>query len=93
MTTSTSTSTICIWRVLDAQWIDTDPDVSVIAVTLQASGKEYVVVCSGPKGMLSDEFTSAVQAAATTLIRANGGNISVADPQMDMFDTGDQRAS
>jgi hypothetical protein len=82
-----------LWRVLDANWIDEDPDVSVISVVLQANGKEYVVVCSGPKGMLSDEFTSAIQAAATTLIRANGGSIEVADPQMDMFDTGDQRAS
>ena len=82
-----------LWRVLDAKWIDTDPDVSVITIVLQANGKEYVVACSGPKGMKSDEFTSAVQAVATTLIRANGGRIAVADPDTVAFDTGDQRAN
>jgi hypothetical protein len=82
-----------LWRVIDAQWIDTDPDTSVIAVVLQASGKEYVVVCSGPKGMRSDEFVPAITAAGSVLNRSSGGGISVADPQMDLFDTGSQRAS
>ncbi len=87
-------TTRVLWQVLDASWIDTDPDVSVIAVVLRASGKEYVVVCSGPKGMKSDEFVPAVIAAGSALNKSSGGGISVADPAADnTFDTGDQRAS
>lgn len=82
-----------LWRLLDAQWIDTDPNVSVITVVMQANGKEYVVVCSGPKGMKSDEFVPAVTAAGEALNRASGGNVSVASSEADKFDTGDQRAS
>jgi hypothetical protein len=88
----TGVPTRTLWRVVDAQWHDNEPDVSVISIMLQANGNTYAVVCSGPKGMKSDEFTSAIQAAATTLIRANGGSIAVGDPDT-TFDTGDQRAN
>jgi hypothetical protein len=80
------------WRLLDAQWIDTDPDVSVISVVMQANEKEYVVVCSGPKGMMSDEFISAITSAGHALNMATGGTLKVASPD-DTFNTGNQRAS
>jgi hypothetical protein len=88
-----SVKTRTAWRLLDANWIDIDPDVSVITVVMQANGKEYVVVCSGPKGMKSDEFVPAIVAAGQALNAASGGNVSVADPEADKFDTGNQRAS
>jgi hypothetical protein len=91
-----STTTRTLWRLLDANWIDTDPDVSVISVVMQANGKEYVVVCSGPKGMRSDEFVPAITAAGAALNAASGGGVTavrVGDPQGDLFDTGNQRAS
>jgi hypothetical protein len=88
-----SVPTRVLWRLLDANWIDTDPEVSVITVIMQANGKEYVVVCSGPKGMKSDEFIPAITAAGATLNAAHGGSISVVDPEADKFDTGTQRAS
>jgi hypothetical protein len=88
-----SVSTRTLWRLLDANWIDTDPDVSVISVIMQAEGKEYVVVCSGPKGMKSDEFVPAIISAGSALNKASGGAVAVADPDADKFDTGNQRAS
>jgi hypothetical protein len=81
------------WHIVDAQWVDEDPDVSVIAVTVRSNGKEYVVVCSGPKGMKSDEFVPAITAASHALSAASGNTASVVDPKDDMFDTGNQRAS
>jgi len=86
-------TTRVLWHLLDAQWIDTDPDVSVISVIMQANGEEYVVVCSGPKGMKSDEFVPAITAAGAALNAASGGGVSVGDPESDKFDTGSQRAS
>jgi hypothetical protein len=86
-------TTRVLWRLLDAQWIDTDPDVSVITVIMQANGKEYAVVCSGPKGMKSDEFVSAITAAGAALNAASGGGVALGDPESDKFDTGSQRAS
>ena len=82
-----------LWQLIDAQWIDNDPDVSVITVVMQANGKEYVVVCSGPKGMKSDEFVPAITAAGSALNAASGNQIKLADPEADKFDTGSQRAS
>jgi len=85
-----------LWRALDAQWVDSDPTCDVIALTMQSNGKEYAVVCSGPKGMRSPEFTSAIRAAAATLLAAAGGDMAdvgasaANDPT---FDTGDQRAN
>jgi hypothetical protein len=85
-----------LWRALDAQWVDDDPSCSVIALTMQSNGKEYAVVCSGPKGMESNEFISAIRAAAASLIAAAGGDLkdtgcsAANDPK---FDTGDQRAN
>jgi hypothetical protein len=87
------TTTRILWRMLDAQWVDTEPDVSMIALTMQANGKEYIVVCSGPKGMKSDEFIPAIVAAGTTLNTASGDSVRVGGPETDRFDTGDQRAS
>lgn len=88
-----SVTTRVLWRLLDASWVDTDPDVSVISVIMQANGKEYVVVCSGPKGMKSDEFVPAITAAGAALNNASGGNVKLSDPDTDKFDTGNQRAS
>jgi hypothetical protein len=82
-----------LWKLFDAQWIDEDPDVSVITLVMQANGKEYVVVCSGPKGMKSDEFVPAIMAAGTVLNRTTGGDATVVDPTDATFDTGNQRAS
>jgi hypothetical protein len=90
---SAPVKTRVLWRTLDVNWIDTDPAVSVIAVTMQAKGKEYVVVCSGPKGMKSDEFVPAIIATGQSLNAASGGGISVGDPEADKFDTGTQRAN
>lgn len=91
----TDVTTRTLWRVLDAQWIDKDPDGDVITVTLQAAGKDYVVTCSGPKGMRSDEFIPAVRAAEVALdVIANGGDITVVNSDSDAtFYTGDQRAN
>jgi hypothetical protein len=86
-------TTRVLWRLLDAHWIDTDPDVSIISIVMQANGKEYVVVCSGPKGMKSDEFVPAITAAGAALNAASGGGVSLSDPETDKFDTGNQRAS
>jgi hypothetical protein len=84
-----------VWRVLDAFWINDDPTYDVIAISLQASGREYVVACSGPKGMNSNDFIPAVRAAAASLIRAVGGDMSVVNACdiNAVFDTGDQRAN
>jgi hypothetical protein len=89
-------TTTTVWRCLDAQWVDGDPTCSVIALTMQSNGKEYAVVCSGPKGMKSNEFISAIRAAAASLIAAAGGDLkdtgcSAANDST--FDTGDQRAN
>jgi hypothetical protein len=84
------------WAVLDAKWVDTDPECDVIAVELQANGKNYSVACSGPKNMKSNEFISAMYAAAAGLIRASGNDLSslkVVDDSTAQFDTGDQRAN
>ena len=85
-----------VWRCLEAQWVDDDPSCSVIALTMQMGGQEYAVVCSGPKGMRSPEFISAIRAAAAALLAAAGGDMKVVggEPANDpMFDTGDQRAN
>ena len=83
-----------LWHVTDAQWVDTDPEVDVIAVALQCNGKNYVVACSGPKAMQSDEFIPAIRAAAAALLRENGGDITVINRDAgSTFDTGDQRAN
>jgi hypothetical protein len=93
---ATPIKTSTVWQLLDAQWIDTDPMVSVIATTVRGNGTEYAVVCSGPKGMKSNEFISAIRVAVAGLLRAGGGDMSVvgcgevSDPR---FDTGDQRAN
>lgn len=83
-----------LWKVLDAQWVDTDHDCDVITVTLRSNGKEYVVACSGPKAMKSDEFIPAIRAAAAALLESSGGDITVVNRDSGgTFDTGDQRAS
>jgi hypothetical protein len=89
-------STRTAWAVLGAKWVDTDPECDVIAVELQANGKNYAVVCSGPKNMKSTEFISAMYAAAAGLVRASGnelGSLKVVDDKNAQFDTGDQRAN
>ncbi len=96
---SADTPTQVVWRVLSAVWIDTDPQVDVIALSLQASGKMYCVTCAGPKDMSSNEFIPAVRAACAAMIAACGGDMSVVGvgtaetAEIAKFDTGDQRAS
>ena len=92
----TPVKTTTLWHTLSAQWIDTDPACDCVALALQSAGKVYAVVCSGPKGMKSDEFIAAIRAAAATLINAAGGDMKdvgatfANDPT---FDTGNQRAN
>ncbi len=90
------TETRTVWRQLAVDWVDDNKDTDVIALVLQANGKEYVVTCAGPKDMKSDEFILAIRIAAGFLIRAGGGDMSVVGcgtPDDAKFDTGDQRAS
>jgi hypothetical protein len=85
-----------LWQVLDAQWIDTDPECDVIAVALRGNGTEYTITCAGPRGMKSNEFITALRAGTAALIRTVGGDMSIvggADPKDATFDTGDQRAN
>lgn len=89
----TDVKTRTVWRMIDAKWIDTDPDVSVITIVLQSEGKEYVVVCSGPKGMKSDEFVPAIIAAGRFLNVACGDVVTDSQMADATFDTGDQRAN
>ena len=89
----TITKTRTIWRLLDAQFVDADPDCDVVALTMQVEGGDtYAVVISGPKGMKSTGFIPAVRAASEALLAATGGAITVA-ADGDLFDTGDQRPS
>lgn len=88
--------TATLWRCLDAQWIDTDPECDVIALTMRADGKDFNVACAGPKGMRSTDFIPAVRAAAAALIAAVGGDLAMvgaSTPTDNTFDTGDQRAN
>jgi hypothetical protein len=90
---NTITKTRTFWRVLDACFIDADPDCDVVALTMQLEGGDaYTVAISGPKGMKSDGFVPAVRAAAETLLVAIGGAITLATDD-GLFDTGDQRAN
>ena len=94
---SNNVKTRTLWRCSDASWIDTEKDCDCMALTMQSGGEVFAVVVSGPKGMKSDRFVPAVQAAAAALVAACGGDPSVvgacAADQLDMFDTGDQRAN
>ena len=87
--------TSTIWRCLESRWVDTDPDCDCITLTMQANGRSFAVVVSGPKRMKSDEFVPALQAAAAAIIMACGGDPSVvgASNADDTFDTGNQRAN
>jgi hypothetical protein len=85
-----------LWHVTGASYIDTDPEVDVIAVTVEGLGHEYAVCVSGHKKLSGDEIVYALRAAAAGLIRAAGGDLSAVGcetPEQSMFDTGDQRAS
>ena len=89
----TITRTRTIWRLLDAQFVDADPDCDVVALTMKLEGGDaYAVVVSGPKGMKSTAFIPAVRAAYEALIAVTGATITVA-ADGDVFDTGDQRAN
>jgi len=87
-----------LWRVLDTRLIETDPDVDVIAVTVEGDGKVYTAVVSGHKGMNSNEFITALRAATAGLLQAVGADMSVVGAQEGnsedkTFDTGTQRAN
>jgi hypothetical protein len=90
-----SVKTSTIWHCVESRWVDTDPDCDCIALTMQANGRSFAVVVSGPKRMKSDEFIPALQAAAAAMIMACGGDPSVvgASNVDDTFDTGNQRAN
>jgi hypothetical protein len=87
--------TSTLWRVTGSDWMDDEPDVSTIVLSLRANNADYAVACTGPKGMKSDQFISALRAAAAAaLIGASGGDLStVGAAQLGLFDTGDQRAN
>jgi hypothetical protein len=87
-------TTSTLWSVTGAEWIDTETDVDSITISLRTGDEDYAVACTGPKGMKSNQFISALRAATASLIRANGGDIStVGAAQSNMFDTGNQRAN
>lgn len=86
--------TSTLWGVTGADWLDTEEDVDSITLSLRSNGEDHAVACTGPKGMKSDQFISAIRAAAAALIQANGGDITtVGAAQLGLFDTGDQRAN
>jgi hypothetical protein len=86
--------TSTLWRVTGADWLDAEPDVDTITISLRANSEDFAVACTGPKGMKSDKFIAALRAAAAALIRANGGDISaVGAEELDLFNTGSQRAN
>ena len=89
-------TTFAIWQPLECFWIDKDPEVDVIVVTVKGGGQEYVITCAGHKGMTPREFIDALRAATAVLIRAAGADTNVVgatSPDAAQFDTGDQRAS
>jgi hypothetical protein len=89
----TPVKTRTMWRLLNAQWVDNDPVCDCIALTLQSAGKEYVVVCSGPKDMKPNEFIPAIRAASAALLAVTGGKLTDVVGDDSTFDTGDQRAN
>jgi len=90
--------TYTVWKLVHADIVDDNPDCDVIAIGMQANGKEYAVVVSGPKGMQASEFIPAMRAAAMGLTAIVRGDVSgtvnedgaVSDST---FDTGNQRPS
>jgi hypothetical protein len=93
---SDATITRTVYQLLDAYWVDTDPETSTIAVAIKGGGQTYVVTCVGHKNMTSVEFISALRVATAGLIRAAGGDMSVVGcGNLDdaKFDTGNQRAN
>ena len=86
-----------IWKIVTAGWIDKDPAVDVITVVVEGPGQQqYAIACSGPKGMKSNTFITAIRAAAAGLIKACDGDMSaVGASTLDhaKFDTGKQRAN
>jgi hypothetical protein len=89
--------TYTVWKLVHADIIDTDPTCDVIALGMQANGKEYAVVVSGPKGMTTSEFIPALRAAAmglTAIVQGETGKVSDDAAMNDAtFDTGNQRPS
>lgn len=86
------------WQVLDARWVDTEPDCDVICVAVQGGGDVYAITCSGPKGMKPREFITALRAGTAAMLRASGGDMSevgakALDDTDPTFDTGTQRPS
>lgn len=85
-----------MWRITGSVWVDTDPELDVIALTVSGRGKEFAVTCAGPKGMEADEFITAIRAAAAGMLLAVGGDMSQVGAESveeSAFDTGDQRPS
>lgn len=90
------TVTKSLWHITGSTWIDTDPEMDVIALTVSGNGKDYAVSCAGPKGMKSNEFITAMRAAAAALIMVGGGDLTQVGAETaedSTFDTGNQRPS
>jgi hypothetical protein len=85
-----------LWHITSASYIDTDPELDVMAVTVTGLGREYAVCVSGHKHLNANEIISALRAAAAGMIVACGGDLSVVGCSTTddaKFDTGNQRAS
>jgi hypothetical protein len=67
-----------LWRIADCSWLDKEPEVDTILVTVVngRTGEPYGVTCTGPKGMKSDQFVTAIRAALAGLMLASGGDMS-----------------
>jgi hypothetical protein len=85
-----------LWHLTGAKWIDNDPEVDVLAVTVAGNGTEYAICIAGNKGMNVNEIVAALRAGTAGLIHVAGGDMRIVgaeSPDDAMFDTGDQRPS
>jgi hypothetical protein len=93
---SDTTTTMMIWHITGSEFIDADPEVDVVALSVSDGTRDYAVSVCGRKGMKSNEFINALRAAVAGLLIATGadpkavGCESLEDP---IFNTGNQRAN
>lgn len=95
---SKDVKTITRWRIADAQFITTDPEVDTMSLTVEGAGKTYAIAIAGPKSMRSNDFIPALQAACASLLVAVGVSptlVGCVEPGSDddTFNTGEQRAN
>jgi hypothetical protein len=94
----TEATTSTLWKTLNADWDESDPEHDTIIVTVHGIGGVYVSALSGPKGMDSHAIVGALRAATAALIAASGGDVSTVGARFieaddALLDTGDQRAN